>query len=52
MLQLCSRELYPGEDRQLQIDTDEILPMDEKTRNHIMKMSKELNEDGLRISLQ
>ena len=49
MLQLCSRAYDPGEDRQLQIDTDEILPMDEKTRNHIMKMSKELNEDGLRI---
>ncbi len=49
MLQLCSRAYDPGEDRQLQIDTDEILPMDEKTREHIKKMSKELNEDGLRI---
>ena len=49
MLQLCSRAYDPGEDRQLQIDTDEILPIDEKTRNHIKKMSKELNEDGLRI---
>lgn len=51
MLQLCSRAYDPGEDRQLQIDTDEILPIDEKTRNHIKKMSKELNEDGLRIQI-
>jgi Mg2+-importing ATPase len=49
MLQLCSHAYDPGEDRQLQIDTDEILPMDDKIRNHIKKMSKELNEDGLRI---
>lgn len=49
MLRLCSHAYDPGDDRQLQIDTDLVIPMDEKIRNHILTMSRQLNEEGLRI---
>lgn len=49
MLQICSNAYDPGDDRQLQIDTDIIVPMDNNIREHILKMSNELNGEGLRI---
>jgi Mg2+-importing ATPase len=49
MLKLCSRAFDPGDDRQLQIATDSILPMDENIRKKILSMSKQLNEEGLRV---
>jgi Mg2+-importing ATPase len=49
MLKVCSRAYDPGDDRQLQIDTDAVMPMDDNIRNHILQMSKELNEEGLRV---
>src|SRR5574344_1821259 len=49
MLRICPHAYDPGDDRQLQIDTDLVIPMDEKIRNHILTMSRQLNEEGLRI---
>jgi len=51
MLSVCTHAFDPGEDRQLQIASDAILPMDEKMRNIILNTSKKLNEDGLRVLL-
>lgn len=49
MLHLCSHAYDPGDDRQLQIDTDLVVPMDDKIRRHITDMAKQLNKEGLRI---
>gem|GEM_PF-4395955 len=49
MLNVCSFAFDPGDDRALQIETDEIILFDEKLRNNIVSISRELNEDGLRV---
>lgn len=49
MLKLCDRAFDPGDDRQLQIATDQIVAMDESIRKHIIEMSNRLNEEGLRV---
>jgi Mg2+-importing ATPase len=49
MLKHCDRAFDPGDDRQLQIDTDTIVPMDDSIRRHIIDMSRRLNEEGLRV---
>jgi Mg2+-importing ATPase len=49
MLRLCSRAYDPGDDRQLQIDTDQIVAMDDHIREHILNMSRQLNQEGLRV---
>lgn len=49
MLKLCDRAFDPGDDRQLQIDTDAIVPMNEEIRKHILDMAQKLNEEGLRV---
>ncbi|MGC8864597.1 MAG: magnesium-translocating P-type ATPase [Bacteroidales bacterium] len=51
MLQVCNRAYDPGEDRQLQIFTDEIVPLDEKTRQLILTEARKMNEDGMRVLL-
>lgn len=51
MLDICSHAFDPGEDRQLQIENDKIVPMDGNIRNTILNTSKKLNEDGLRVLL-
>ncbi|MDB5138149.1 MAG: Mg2+-importing ATPase [Mucilaginibacter sp.] len=51
MLSLCSHAFDPGEDNQLQIKSDAIIPMDDKMRTAILKTSKKLNEEGLRVLL-
>lgn len=51
MLDTCSHAFDPGEDRQLQIENDKIVPMDGNIRNTILNTSKKLNEDGLRVLL-
>jgi len=51
MLDLCSHAFDPGEDNQLQIDGDAIVPMDAKMREAILSTSKKLNEEGLRVLL-
>jgi Mg2+-importing ATPase len=49
MLRLCSHAYDPGDDRQLQIDTDQVVPMDDHIREHILKMACQLNQEGLRV---
>lgn len=51
MLNLCSHAFDPGEDKELHIETDNIIPMDEKVRDIILSTSKKLNKEGLRVLL-
>jgi P-type Mg2+ transporter len=51
VLDLCTHAFDPGEDDQLQIKSDAIIPMDEKMRETILKTSTKLNEEGLRVLL-
>jgi Mg2+-importing ATPase len=51
MLDLCPRVFDPGEDSQLQIDSDDIIPLDEKMRQTILDTTKKLNKEGLRVLL-
>ncbi|HEY4935810.1 MAG TPA: magnesium-translocating P-type ATPase, partial [Puia sp.] len=51
MLDLCPRVFDPGEDDKLQIDSDDIIPMDDGFRQTILNTSKKLNKEGLRVLL-
>lgn len=51
MLDLCPRVFDPGEDSQLQIDSDDIIPLDAAMRQTILDTSKKLNKEGLRVLL-
>lgn len=51
ILGLCTHAFDPGEDRQLHIENDKVIPMDETMRSIILRTSKKLNEEGLRVLL-
>lgn len=51
MLDLCSHAFDPGEDRRLHIEKDGIVPMDETMRKTVLRISRKLNADGLRVLL-
>ncbi len=51
MLDLCNYAFDPGEDKQLHIESDKIIPMDASVRERILKTSKKLNKEGLRVLL-
>ncbi|MDB4904519.1 MAG: mgtB [Mucilaginibacter sp.] len=51
VLDLCSHAFDPGEDNSLEIEKDDIIPMDKKMRETVLKKSRELNEEGLRVLL-
>jgi Mg2+-importing ATPase len=51
MLDLCTYALDPGEDRQLHMESDSIIKIDETVRNTILKTTQKLNEEGLRVLL-
>ncbi len=51
MLDLCSYSLNPGKNRQLHVEQDEVVVMDEIMRKNVLETSKALNEKGLRILL-
>ncbi len=51
MLDLCPNVFDPGEDEQLQIDTDEVILLDNDKRQAILETSKKLNKEGLRVLL-
>lgn len=51
MLNICSHAFDPGEDHQLQTESDDIITLDEKKRQTILEISKKLNEEGLRVLL-
>jgi Mg2+-importing ATPase len=51
VLDLCTRAYDPGDDQQLQIANDAIVPMDDRMRQAILSTSRKLNEEGLRVLL-
>ncbi|MDE3214334.1 MAG: magnesium-translocating P-type ATPase [Bacteroidota bacterium] len=51
MLSLCTHAFDPGEDKQLHIENDRVISMDDAMRDLILKTSRKLNEDGLRVLL-
>jgi Mg2+-importing ATPase len=51
MLDLCTHAFDPGEDQQLQIGTDDMIPMDDAVRQTILDTTKRLNKEGLRVLL-
>jgi Mg2+-importing ATPase len=51
MLDLCGYAFDPGEDKQLHIENDKVIPMDVEMRKIILDTSKKLNEEGLRVLL-
>jgi len=51
MLAISTHAYDPGEDKQLQIFTDEIIPLDDTARNLILRETKKMNEDGMRVLL-
>ncbi|MGC8751837.1 magnesium-translocating P-type ATPase [Hydrotalea sp.] len=51
LLEISTHAFDPGEDKQLQIFTDEIIPLDDNTRKLILKEAQKMNEDGMRVLL-
>jgi Mg2+-importing ATPase len=51
MLDLCKYAFDPGDDKQLHIENDKVIPMDEKMRKRILETSQKLNAEGLRVLL-
>lgn len=51
MLKLCSHAFDPGEDKELHIETDNIIKMDDRVRDIILSTSNKLNKEGLRVLL-
>jgi Mg2+-importing ATPase len=51
ILDLCTHSFDPGEDHQLHIETDRIVPMDAEARETVLKTTRKLNEEGLRVLL-
>jgi P-type Mg2+ transporter len=51
VLDLCSFSFDPGEDRQLHIERDNIIPMNDQMRQNILNTTQKLNEEGLRVLL-
>src|SRR6185312_11228041 len=51
VLDNCTHAFDPGVDRQLHIENDIIVPMDDDMRRRILDTSKKLNEEGLRVLL-
>jgi Mg2+-importing ATPase len=51
ILDLCAYSFDPGEDLQLHIEADKVIPMDENIRKNILQLSKKLNKEGLRVLL-
>lgn len=51
ILDLCSHSFDPGEDKELHLENDKVITMDEKMRNTVLQTSKKMNEEGLRVLL-
>ncbi len=51
MLQVCTHAFDPGEDKELHIESDKIIPMNDEMRKIVSDTSKKLNEEGLRVLL-
>ena len=51
ILDLCSHSFDPGEDKELHLENDKVIPMDKKMHNTVLQTSKKMNEEGLRVLL-
>lgn len=51
MLNLCTHAFDPGDDKELHIENDKVIPMDDSVRATILNTSKKLNKEGLRVLL-
>lgn len=51
MLDLCTHSFYPGENRQLHIQQDEVMVMTDEMRKGVLETATKLNEKGLRVLL-
>lgn len=51
ILDLCSHSFDPGENKELHLENDKIILMDEKMRDKVLQTSKKMNEEGLRVLL-
>jgi Mg2+-importing ATPase len=51
ILDLCTHAFDPGEDKELHIENDKVIPIDEVMRKTILSTSKKLNKEGLRVLL-
>jgi Mg2+-importing ATPase len=51
VLDLCTQAFDPGEDNSLQIEKDDVIPMDDTMREIVLKKSRQLNAEGLRVLL-
>jgi Mg2+-importing ATPase len=49
MLDLCSHHFDPGEDRELHIEQDEVVVMDDVMRQNVLDNASRLNANGLRV---
>ncbi len=51
LLPLCTQAFDPGDDRQLHIESDAVVPMDAKMHQTVIDTCQTLNRDGLRVLL-
>jgi Mg2+-importing ATPase len=51
VLNVCTHAFDPGVDKQLHIENDIIVPMDDEIRKRVLDTSRKLNEEGLRVLL-
>lgn len=51
VLDLCTHAFDPGDDHELHIETDVVVPMDARMREAVLKTSRKMNEEGLRVLL-
>jgi len=51
ILDLCSHSFDPGEDKELHLENDKVIPMDKKMHDTVLQTSKKINEEGLRVLL-
>jgi Mg2+-importing ATPase len=49
MIDICTHAFDPGENMQLHAERDKVIPMDATLKENVLKMSRKLNEEGLRV---
>lgn len=51
MLNSCTHAFDPGINKQLHLESDNVIPINEEVRQNILRISGKLNEEGLRVLL-
>ncbi|HXP50383.1 MAG TPA: magnesium-translocating P-type ATPase, partial [Bacteroidia bacterium] len=49
MIDICGQAFDPGDNMQLHAERDKIIPMDATLKENVLKMSRRMNEEGLRV---